>query len=272
MPFVFLKKNIVKMTFKDQLNRTITLDKTPERIVSLVPSQTELLVDLGLEDKIVGITKFCIHPKDLRQKKKIVGGTKKLHFDKIRELKPDIVLCNKEENTKDIVFTLENEFPLHISDIATLDEAYEMIAQYGALFSVEERAQQLIKNIKKEEQEFKDYIKDKPQLKVAYFVWRKPWMVVAGGTFVNHLLEANNFENVFADQELYPEVNIQNLPETDVLLLSSEPFPFGEGHKQELLDTIGDRRIEFCDGEYFSWYGSRLEAAFRYFRKWRETL
>ena len=93
----------MEITIKDQLGRLIRLPKNPTRIISLVPSQTELLIDLGLEDKIVGITKFCVHPKHLRKTKKIVGGTKKVSFEKIEALEPDIILCNKEENTKELV-------------------------------------------------------------------------------------------------------------------------------------------------------------------------
>src|SRR5690554_2995659 len=95
------------MEFIDQLNRVVKLSKTPTRIVSLVPSQTELLVDLGLRDNIVGVTKFCVHPNKLRKEKTIVGGTKNVHFEKVTALNPDIVICNKEENTEEIVIELE---------------------------------------------------------------------------------------------------------------------------------------------------------------------
>ncbi len=261
------------MVLRDQMNRLITWDEPPKRIVSLVPSQTELLVDLGLEDHIVGLTKFCIHPADLRKKKTVVGGTKTLHFDRIRELNPDIILCNKEENTKEIIYTLEREFPVHISDVKTLAGAYEMIEQYGRLFSVSDTAEALIKRIRQEEKDFRSFIESKPKLKVAYFVWRRPWMVVGGGTFVNYLLTLNNFENVFEDTPLYPKIKLEEIPgETDLLLLSSEPFPFKERHKKEIEGQLKTVAIDFCDGEYFSWYGSRLEAAFRYFKKWRETV
>jgi len=256
----------------DQLGRQIAFEQLPMRIVSLVPSQTELLVDLGLEEQLVGLTKFCVHPADLRKKKTVVGGTKTLHFDKIRALDPDVILCNKEENTKEIIYTLEKEFLVHISDISSLKDAYEMIAQYGEMFDVAKKAVELIDDIKQEVAEFQKFIADEPRLKVAYFIWRRPWMVVGGNTFVNHLLQMNNFENVYGSLPRYPEVDLERLKKTDLMLLSSEPFPFAEKHKKELEPYAGTAKITFVDGEYFSWYGSRLEAAFRYFRKWRETL
>lgn len=260
------------MSHKDQLQRKIKLPKTPERIVSLVPSQTELLVDLGLEDKIVGITKFCVHPKNLRSKKQIVGGTKGIRKDRIKELNPDIILCNKEENTKEMISDLEKDYQLHISDVNTLADAYELIEQYGELFEVQHKAAEISKAIKKEEESFRTYIKEKPVLKVAYFIWRKPWMVAGGKTFINHLLEINHFKNVYKQTPRYPEIEIDHLKPVDFVLLSSEPFPFGEKHKQEILPYAGSSQIALVDGEYFSWYGSRLEKAFQYFKELREEL
>src|SRR5690606_15229799 len=119
---------------KDQLHRPLLLEKTPKRIISLVPSQTELLVDLGLESSIVGVTKFCVHPIHIKEEKVIVGGTKQVHFDKIRDLKPDIILCNKEENTKEMILELEKIATVHISDIYTIDDTLELIELYGDLF------------------------------------------------------------------------------------------------------------------------------------------
>ena len=110
------------MKFQDQIGRILELEKTPKRIICLVPSLTELLVDLGLEDCIVGITKFCIHPTHLKQTKAIVGGTKNINVDKIKALNPDIILCNKEENSKEIVKICEEIAPTHVSDIFTIND------------------------------------------------------------------------------------------------------------------------------------------------------
>jgi len=259
------------MEIRDQLQRSIHLEETPKRIVSLVPSQTELLVDLGLEDRIVGLTKFCVHPAYLRKEKTIVGGTKQVNFGEIKALNPDIILCNKEENTREIVERLASDYVLHLSDIADLEDTYELIEQYGDIFDVVEEAKKLISDIKSEKHDFEEYIRRQPVKKVAYFIWRKPWMVAGGGTFIDYLLGLNNMKNVYGDQDRYPVVDLKELKETDWILLSSEPFPFQLKHKQELENELGKIPIKFIDGEFFSWYGSRLLKAFRYFKKWREA-
>ncbi|MGO3261058.1 MAG: ABC transporter substrate-binding protein [Mesonia sp.] len=257
--------------FKDQLSREIHFDKTPQRVISLVPSQTELLIDLGLEEKVLGITKFCVHPTHLRDEKEIVGGTKSVHLDKIKALNPDIILCNKEENTAEMVKELEKIAPVHVSDINTLEESYELIQQYGELFQVSEKASVLIASIQQEHQKFQKKIADKSVKKVAYFIWKDPYMVAGGDTFIDYLLQENKFKNVFHKIARYPEVELHNLPDLDYLLLSSEPFPFSEKHSKYFEEYVPKEKIKFVDGEYFSWYGSRLEKAFSYFSKWHET-
>jgi len=257
-----------KSFIKDQLGRVIELSQKPIRVVSLVPSQTELLVDLGLEDYIVGLTKFCVYPKELRKAKTIVGGTKEVNYNKISELQPDIILCNKEENTRDIVETLEKKYKVHVSDVKSMQEALELIIQYGIIFNAEEKAGNIVLNIKESIIDFRDFIKGKSQKKVAYFIWRDPWMTVGGDTFINSLLELNNFENVFKKENRYPVVNLENLDKSiDLVLLSSEPFPFKKKHTVEFEVKVNfSVEVKLVDGEYFSWYGSRLQNAFEYFK------
>ncbi|MDX1278165.1 ABC transporter substrate-binding protein [Oceanihabitans sediminis] len=254
------------MKLVDSLNREIHLASVPKRIVSLVPSQTELLVDLGLEDAIVGITKFCVHPKNLIKNKKIVGGTKQVHLDKIKALQPDIILCNKEENTQDIVAACSEISPVHVSDIETISDCVAVIQQYGAMFQKEAAAKHISETIQNNLKDFQEYIKDKPRKKVAYFIWKKPFMVAGKHTFIEYLLKLNNFENVYADLDRYPEIDIANAKAVDTVFLSSEPYPFKEEHKREFLAYFPDARIQLVDGEMFSWYGSRLIKAFAYFK------
>ena len=253
---------------KDQLNRTIHLTKIPKRIISLVPSQTELLVDLGLEDSIVGITKFCVHPKHLKKTKTIVGGTKTIHIDKIKALQPDIILCNKEENTQEMIVELEQIAPVHISDIYSIDGCLELMEMYGKLFSKENEAQDVIEKISEKLEGFKTFVSGRRQLKVAYFIWKNPWMVAAKHTFIDAMLHLNAFENYYKDYERYPEITLDaKHPETaDVVLLSSEPFPFKETHVEELHSLFPKATILMVDGEAFSWHGSRLLKSFDYFK------
>lgn len=263
------------MTIKDQLQREITLGKVPKRIVSLVPSQTELLFDLGLEDKVVGITKFCVHPYHFRSLKTIVGGTKKVKFDRIRELQPDIILCNKEENTREMVEELEKIAPVHVSDIFTIDDSLELIRQYGEIFSCRTDASRIVNKIVYRLRDFQEYIGDKPILKTAYFIWRDPWMVAGANTFIDHLLTLNGFKNIYGNKERYPVVELKKMRlegDPDLVFLSSEPYPFKEEHAFEVGRFTHHAKTVFVDGEMFSWYGSRLVKAFDYFKMLRERL
>ncbi|QNM85713.1 ABC transporter substrate-binding protein [Polaribacter pectinis] len=260
------------MIFKDLINNVFELKNTPKRIISLVPSQTELLVDLGLEDSIVGVTKFCVHPTHLKQNKTIVGGTKTINIDKIKALKPDIILCNKEENTKEIVEICQKIAPTHVSDIFTIDDTIELINQYGSVFSKEKEARTLTSILKTELEDFQNFIKDKPSLKVAYFIWKNPWMVAANHTFINHLLKLNKHDNIFGNLNRYPEIELKDLSNADLILLSSEPYPFSEKHVIELKEYTKSSKIILVDGEYFSWYGSRLTKAFSYFKTLRNSI
>ncbi len=262
------------MLIKDQLQREVLVKRDLRRIVSLVPSQTELLCDLGLENDLVGVTKFCVHPAHLRKSKKIVGGTKEVHFEKIRNLEPDIILCNKEENTREMVAELEKIAPVHVSDITNFEDSIELIGQYGKIFGVEHLTFRFIEKLKNDRKEFQEELQGRKILKVAYFIWREPWMVAGDGTFINTLLEINGLENLWkGKQNRYPAIELKDLSslQPDVVLLSSEPFPFKEKHKKEILNYFNGR-VELVDGEYFSWYGSRLLQAFDYFRGFQMKL
>ena len=126
---------------KDQLGTLHSFETAPKRIISLVPSQTELLFDLGLEEKIIGITKFCVHPYHLKSTKKIVGGTKKIHFEKIKLLQPDIIICNKEENTLEIVEQLSTICPVWVTNIVSVEDNFHMISDFGQLFNCRTESQ-----------------------------------------------------------------------------------------------------------------------------------
>ncbi|SHJ11610.1 ABC-type Fe3+-hydroxamate transport system, substrate-binding protein [Mesonia phycicola] len=255
------------MQFQDQLQRKFTLKNTPKRIISLVPSQTELIVDLGLRENLIGITKFCVHPVELVKEVEIVGGTKEVKLEKIKHLQPDLILCNKEENTFEMVAELEKIAPVHVSDISTIKECLDLIKQYGELFSVTKKAEMLIDAIQTEFNDFQKFIQHLPKRKVAYLIWRKPWMVAGGNTFINYLLELNHFENIFSRTPRYPEIELKMLSKADFVLLSSEPFPFKEKHIEELSEFVKLKKIKLVDGEFFSWYGSRLKNAFQYFKQ-----
>jgi ABC-type Fe3+-hydroxamate transport system substrate-binding protein len=258
------------MQLTDQLGIQHTVDTQLVRIVSLVPSQTELLYDLGLEDNIVGITKFCVHPVHFKATKTIVGGTKNVKFDKIKSLQPDIIICNKEENTKEIVEELSAICPVWVTDIYTIEDNLQMISDFGQLFNKRTEAQKWIDKINFAYQNFKQFIQDKPTKKAAYFIWANPYMVAGNQTFINELLQLNRFENIYKEKEgRYPEIELKKIRlegDPDYVFLSSEPFPFKDEHAFEIGRFTHHAKTVFVDGEMFSWYGSRLLKAFAYFK------
>ena len=254
----------------DQLKRNIVLTSIPQRIISLVPSQTELLFDLGLDDEIVGITKFCIHPDSLYRKKTRVGGTKQIDFEKIVQLNPEVIICNKEENDMVQVNELMHRFSVWVSDVRNLDDALEMIQQIGNLVGKEERAYALQQNIRRQFNLFNPYppFEKSHPLNTAYFIWKNPLMSVGADTFIHDMLSRCGLKNAFMAKTRYPEITMQELSHLspDVILLSSEPFPFKEKHLADFKRVCPESKILLADGEFFSWYGSRLLKAPDYFR------
>ena len=172
-------------TCKDQMGREVTLNKVPETIVSLVPSQTELLYDLGLENEIVGITKFCIHPKHWQKEKEQVGGTKKIHVEKIKQLNPDLIIGNKEENEKEQIEQLAAKYNVWMSDITSIDHAIEMIEDLGNIVNKSAKAQEITSQLKLSVENLKIHAHKYPHLNVLYFIWSKPFMVAGNNTFTN---------------------------------------------------------------------------------------
>jgi iron complex transport system substrate-binding protein len=255
--------------FIDQIGTSHSFESSPKRIISLVPSQTELLYDLGLEDKIVGITKFCVHPYHFKSTKKIVGGTKKVHYDRIRLLEPDIIICNKEENTQEIVEELRKICTVWVTNIATIEDNFQMITDFGQIFNQRTEARKWNDKLAFALSDFKKFIAAIPVKKVAYFIWKNPYMVAGSGTFIDELLKLNHFQNHFASKERYPEIELEKLDEKedlDLVLLSSEPFPFKAEDGYEIARCTENAKAILVDGEMFSWHGSRLLKAFDYFK------
>jgi iron complex transport system substrate-binding protein len=260
---------------KDQLGREISLKSTPKRIVSLVPSQTELLYDLALENEIVGITKFCVHPYQLKSTKKIVGGTKKVDFGKIKALEPDFILCNKEENTYDFLPELEKIAPTYFSNVNSIQDSIDLILRLGSILNRRTESDNLAHKIEYKLSDFKNFIKEKPARKVAYFIWSKPWMVAGNDTYINEMLKLNKFDNIYANMSRYPKVEINKIRyegDPDVIILSSEPFPFKDEHAMEIATYTNRSITVFGNGEFFSWHGSRLLLAFDYFKELHKKL
>jgi len=258
-------------TVIDQLGREVTFLYPPLRIVSLVPSQTELLFDLGLQQHVEGVTKFCLYPPTARQTASVIGGTKKFDFAKIKAARPDLIIGNKEENYQEGIAQLERHFPVWLSDITSLPEALDMIRRVGELTGKLPLAEPLAAELKQSFDRLR-LTASRPPL-AAYFIWRKPYMVAASGTFIDDMLRRAGFRNAFANLGRYPEVTpeqLANIAPTHIFL-SSEPYPFGEKHLAEFQEICPAARIQVVDGELFSWYGSRLRHSAAYFQQLRHA-
>lgn len=257
------------ITTKDQLNRELSFPEFPSRIVSLVPSLTELLHDLDLDREVAGITKFCIHPESWHQSKARVGGTKNLNLEKIRLIRPDLIIANKEENEAEQIRELMLEFPVWVSDVKSFEDALSMIRSLSSILNRKAIGETLAAKI---DEEFSSAaLRNLSELACTYLIWKTPLMTIGGDTFINTMLEQAGFVNTFRNYSRYPEITIQQLIHLnpDLLLLSSEPFPFSDKHITELREQTGIKKILLVDGEMFSWYGSRMLLAPSYFLKLR---
>lgn len=247
-----------------------TLRQWSQRIISLVPSQTELLADLGLDHEVVGITRFCIHPDSWFRNKQRVGGTKNVDVKKIDALQPDLIIANREENLKAQIEELAKHYPVYVSDIQSMPDALNMIEDIGFLTGTLTAARRIGDDIRKSflELEKQNWL---PQ-KSAYLIWKTPWMTVGRDTFIHEMMSLAGFENVFGNQSRYPEFSLEELAEKqpELILLSSEPYPFKAKHQKELEKLFPDARIMLVDGEMFSWYGSRLRQTADYLKQLRE--
>ncbi|MFO7702718.1 MAG: helical backbone metal receptor [Psychroflexus maritimus] len=240
------------------------------QIVSLVPSQTELIHDLNLNKELVGVTNFCLHPEHLRTEKTIIGGTKNVNVEKVKKLQPDFICANKEENTKATVEELSKEFDVHLADFHSIEGALDLILEYGKLFNRNLEARQLHQEITQLIAQTQAELKKTSPLKVAYLIWKDPIMVAGNNTFINSMLKLFKLDNVFSHLERYPVIDKNDLQESDLVLFSSEPYPFNKKNIKEI--NLANTAYQIVNGEFFSWYGSRMKKAIPFLLEWRKGL
>ncbi len=234
------------------------------KVVSLVPSITEALFDLGLtENEVVGRTKFCIHPEDRVKNVAVIGGTKNINIDKIKALQPDLIIANKEENIKEQVESLMQDFKVMVTNVENIEDNYYLLKNLGLLFKKEEKAQ--LFNLKI--YDILNQIKINSTIKVAYLIWKNPYMTIGSDTFIHKILSEIGFENIFQNRTRYPEITMEDLADAEIIMLSSEPFPFQEKHVEELKEFYPDKKIMIVDGEAFSWYGTHIAKCENYFKE-----
>jgi ABC-type Fe3+-hydroxamate transport system substrate-binding protein len=258
---------LILRIFHDQLGREVILKELPQRIISLVPSQTELLFDLGLGDRVVGITKFCIHPTEWFESKTRIGGTKNVNIDRVKSLQPDLILANKEENTQEDIALLETIAPVWISDINTVDDALKMINSVGQMVGSELKSKKMVEEINNSFSKHNASV----SLSALYLIWKDPNFCAGKETFINSMLEKAGFQNV-CQVNRYPELGTFDMNDPEVVILSSEPYPFKETDRVEFELQFPKAKVIFVDGEFFSWYGSRMRLAAAYFDQLRKEI
>jgi ABC-type Fe3+-hydroxamate transport system substrate-binding protein len=251
------------------MGRSVEVPHAPRRIVSLVPSITELLHTLQLDEQVTGITKFCIHPNNWFRQKTRVGGTKAIKTNVIHELQPDLIIANKEENVKEQVEELAQHYPVWVTDVNTLDDALEMIEQIASITGTLTRATGLISEINAA---FGQLQTTDHTLQTGYLIWRNPYMTIGSDTFIHDMLSRCGFRNIFEHTTRYPTIDTWQLAQCDLLLLSSEPYPFQQKHIDELQAGLPNTKIVLVDGEMFSWYGSRLLHAPAYYNSLLQSI
>lgn len=256
----------MKKKFVDNLSKEIIISYPPHRIISLVPSITELLFDLGLANEIVGVTKYCVHPKELIKSKTVVGGVHNIDFETINALKPDLIIANKEENKKVEIMQLAKNHSVWVSDVKNLNQALSLIKNIGELTNKTEEAQKINKKIINKF--YNNKIAQK-NINVAYLIWKAPYITINKDTFINAMIEMCGLKNIFSEKtEQYPKVTLNEIKQAspDFILLSSEPYSFNANDAKEIKDKLPFSKIKFVDGEMFSWYGSHILKSYDYFK------
>lgn len=249
-------------------NETKSLHEPPKRIVSLVPSQTEYLHDLGLNEEVVGITRFCVHPPHWKKEKVNIGGTKDLRMDRIHALNPDLIIANKEENIKEQVEALAEHYPVWVTDVHDCSSGLDMMKDLGVITNRTEAADRICEQIQVSFEHL-DALQLKP-MSAAYLIWKDPWMTIGNDTYIHNMMQRAGLENVFADKTRYPAFDWEELQKKapELVLLSSEPYPFKEKHINDLKKELPNSKVLLVDGEAFSWYGSRMLYGASYLLEW----
>jgi ABC-type Fe3+-hydroxamate transport system substrate-binding protein len=253
---------------------------TPQRIVSLVPSLTETLFELGLDREIIGVTRFCSEPAARMIGRTRVGGTKNPDQEKIAACEPDLVLCNTEENRPEDLDWLQQRFEVMEFFPRTVQDAGDMVLAIGRAVDRTEEAEAIRLLIEAERARVEAELFAETRLRVFYPIWKDPWMTIGPDTFVNDMLATCGAVNVFEGSEhRYPEIQLQQIPalKPDLCLLPSEPYAFTEQHRVRLLNdpVFCGRTIQLVDGKWFSWHGARtyrgLRAAHGVIQEARQT-
>ncbi|MFO0728815.1 MAG: helical backbone metal receptor [Myxococcota bacterium] len=233
------------------------------RVVSLCPSTTETVAALGKAEALVGITRFCIHPAAIVERIPKVGGTKDPDQARIEALAPDLILMNREENRQEDHAALSQRLPqarIDVTHPTGVAEVPELLLHFGRLLGAEPEAEAAAEALRAALLELDASVKARPRLRAAYLIWKKPWMAVGGGTYVDALLCRAGLDNVFREAPVpYPEISLEALVATapELILLPDEPFPFDARHAAELSAALPRASIQLVSGDDCCWHGTR---------------
>jgi len=250
----------------------VELPRPPRRIVSLVPSTTEILCALGLGEALVGITVYCVEPRDVVRGKTRIGGEKNPDLEKIRTLEPDLVIANIEENVRADIDRLRAwSIPVWVTYPRTVAEGIQLIGELGELTGSPVRAAELLRDFEPLLERVMMATARRPPVAVFYPIWRGPYMTINGDTYIHDMLKVCGARNIFADRpERYPTVTLDEVAarRPDVILLPDEPFRFRRAHLADFakyadVPAVRDGRIRLVDGKPFSWHGPRIAEALR---------
>jgi ABC-type Fe3+-hydroxamate transport system substrate-binding protein len=256
----------------DASGSTLVLAHPPRRIVSLIPSITETLCHLGLADALVGITAYCVEPRDVVRGKRRIGGEKDPDLDAIRALEPDLVVANIEENVREHIAALRDwAIPVWVTYPRTVAGALQMIRELGEVTGTGDRAEALLSELQPLYERVRDASAARRPVPVFYPIWRNPWMTIGADTYIHDVLAVCGAANVFGDHpERYPTITLDDMAarRPEVIILPDEPFRFRRAHLADFapytdVPAVRDGRLHLVDGKPFSWHGPRIADALR---------
>jgi ABC-type Fe3+-hydroxamate transport system substrate-binding protein len=258
------------MRLEDRSGTVLDLARPPRRIVSLVPSVTETLCALGLAEALVGVTAYCVEPRDVVRGKTRIGGEKDPDLGAIRALAPDLVVANVEENVREHVETLRAwGIQVWVTYPRTVAEGLTMIRELGEVTGALVRAEAILAELTPLYDRVRAESARRRPVRVFYPIWRQPWMTINADTYIHDLLGVCGAANVFGDRpSRYPTVTLDEVAgrRPEIIVLPDEPFRFRRAHVADFdmyteVPAVRDRRIHLVDGKPFSWHGPRLREA-----------
>jgi len=258
------------MIFKDDLGYQVMIPDQPRRIISLCPSITETLFELGAGKQVAGLTSYCIHPYKKTKKKTKIGGPRNPDIPGILDLDPDLVITSREENRQEDVDILRKKLPVITFDVKSIESSRNMILKLGLITWRLKPAMNYVQKLDK-------LLHIKAPLheaySVLYLVWKDPWMAAGHGNYICDLMKSQGFINVLPEHSRrYPVIHPAEIVQPDFIFLSSEPFPFNSEHLEETSIIFGGTKTVLVDGEMFGWYGTRIIRAIPYIRALRKKI